>query len=26
MCLMQDGVYITKPNLRLTYTSHLGEE
>ena len=25
MCLMQDGVYITRPNLRLEYTSHLGE-
>lgn len=25
MCWMQDGVYITKPNLRLTYTSNLGE-
>ncbi|MBO4848628.1 MAG: hypothetical protein J5586_05700 [Clostridia bacterium] len=25
MCLMQDGVYITRPNLRLEYTSHLGK-
>ncbi|MCR5808622.1 MAG: hypothetical protein K6G56_03575 [Clostridiales bacterium] len=25
MCWMQDGVYITKPNLRTEYVSHLGE-